>query len=89
MSVGSAPLNHAQVVRLAVADICARFAHAADPGHLPGDEFTMLDLQRLFEMILGFEMAKDAFQRRILRALDATENRVSETGWAGAAVPPG
>ncbi len=71
--------DHADMVRLAVDDLRARYAAQADPDRLLGDEFTVLDLRRLYEVVFDRSLQKDSFRRHVVDALDTT-GRLSHPG---------
>ncbi|MFZ2529003.1 MAG: NUDIX hydrolase [Rhodococcus sp. (in: high G+C Gram-positive bacteria)] len=64
--------DHADMVRLAVDDLRARYTMQADPDHLLGDEFTVLELRRLYEVIFARSLQKDSFRRHVVEALENT-----------------
>ncbi|MFC9787905.1 NUDIX domain-containing protein [Rhodococcus sp. NPDC127528] len=73
--------DHAEMVRLAVDDLRARYAERVDPDHLLGESFTVLQLRRLYEVVFGSTLQKDSFRRHVRDALEATERK--ETDGAG------
>lgn len=64
--------DHSEVVDLAVDDLRRRYATAVDPSGLIGDEFTVLELRRLYEVIYGRRFPKDTFRRHLSHGLEAT-----------------
>ncbi|MFD6896034.1 NUDIX domain-containing protein [Rhodococcus sp. NPDC060086] len=64
--------DHEEIVALAVADLRRRYATAVDPSGLIGDEFTILELRRLYEVIYGRRFPKDTFRRHLSHGLEAT-----------------
>lgn len=64
--------DHSEVVDLAVDDLCRRYATAVDPSGLIGDEFTVLELRRLYEVIYGRRFPKDTFRRHLSHGLHTT-----------------
>ncbi|HET8992806.1 MULTISPECIES: NrtR DNA-binding winged helix domain-containing protein [unclassified Rhodococcus (in: high G+C Gram-positive bacteria)] len=64
--------DHSEVVGLAVDDLRRRYATAVDPSGLIGDEFTILELRRLYEVIYGRRFPKDTFRRHLSHGVDAT-----------------
>lgn len=65
---GPLPLafDHAEIVRAAVLRVRGRLWYAPEVFALVPDEFTLLDLQRVYEAVLGRSLDKNAFRRRIL-----------------------
>ncbi|MCK0092603.1 NUDIX domain-containing protein [Rhodococcus sp. F64268] len=64
--------DHADIVDLAVDDLRRRYATAVDPSGLISDEFTILELRRLYEVIYGRRFPKDTFRRHLSHGLEAT-----------------
>lgn len=71
--------DHTDMVRLAVDDLRARYTAQVDPDRLLGEEFTVLDLRRLYEAIFDRSLQKDSFRRHVVAALDNT-GRLSHPG---------
>ncbi|MEZ7239417.1 NUDIX hydrolase [Rhodococcus sp. GXMU-t2271] len=71
--------DHSEMVAAAVADLRARYAQRVDPDGLLGDEFTVLELRRLYEVVFGLPLQKDSFRRHVVDALDST-GRMSSPG---------
>jgi 8-oxo-dGTP diphosphatase len=67
-SVGEPGLafDHDRIVAAAVERVRGRIWYAPIAFELVPDEFTLLDLQRVYEAILGRALDKNAFRRRIL-----------------------
>jgi 8-oxo-dGTP diphosphatase len=65
---GETPLafDHGTIVAAAVERVRGRLWYAPVAFELVPDEFTLLDLQRVYEAILGRPLDKNAFRRRIL-----------------------
>lgn len=64
--------DHAQMVSDAVDDLRARYARHVDPSRLLPDEFTVLELRRLYEAVYGRPLPKDSFRRMVVDALETT-----------------
>lgn len=76
--------DHADMVRLAVADLRERYAQQVDPDGLLGEKFTMLELNELYRVVFGLErLQKDSFRRHVIGALEPTDELVT----AGAGRP--
>jgi 8-oxo-dGTP diphosphatase len=58
--------DHDRIVAAAVERVRGRLWYAPVAFELLPDEFTLLDLQRVYEAILGRRLDKNAFRRRIL-----------------------
>ncbi len=57
--------DHREIVQAAVQRVRGRLWYAPEAFALVPDEFTLLDLQRVYEAILGHPTDKNAFRRRI------------------------
>ena len=57
--------DHGQLLQQAVERLRAKAEYTALPVHLLPEQFTLTDLQRTFETILGRPIDKSAFRRRI------------------------
>jgi ADP-ribose pyrophosphatase YjhB (NUDIX family) len=66
------PYDHDQIVALAVAHTRARYAEHPDPDRLLAGPFTLLELRRLHEAVLGAPLPKDTFRRRMQPQLRPT-----------------
>lgn len=65
--------DHATIIQLAVDTLRAEYRDSPDPEHLLGSEFTLLELLRLHEAILGVRLGKDTFRRHMLGQLIETD----------------
>lgn len=70
--VDNLAFDHADMVRLAVDDLRARYTMQTDPDRLLGDEFTVLELRRLYEVTFGRSLQKDSFRRHVVDTLENT-----------------
>jgi ADP-ribose pyrophosphatase YjhB (NUDIX family) len=59
----SMPYDHDAIVERAAADLAERYADRPDPDRLLGPVFTVRDLQRVHEAVVGQTWHKDAFRR--------------------------
>ncbi len=77
VEVDAAPVrlafDHDTIVAEAVRWARAEYAERPDPRRLLGEQFTLYELRRVHEAVLGRELQKDSFRR-------AMEGRVVETG---------
>ncbi|MCA1008234.1 NUDIX hydrolase [Rhodococcus hoagii] len=73
--------DHAAMVSRAVDDLRARYARHVDPSGLLPDEFTVLELRRLYEAVYGRSLPKDTFRRLVVDALETTGR--TRSGGAG------
>lgn len=64
--------DHDEIVTAAVRWARALYSALPDPRHLIGDEFVLLDLQRVHEAVEGFDQHKDKFRRHMLPHLEET-----------------
>lgn len=76
--VGNAILafDHAQVLESCLARFQNKSLYTSLPIFLLKDEFTLTELQKAYEVVLGFKMEKKSFRRRLLDAhfLEETGN---------------
>lgn len=79
---GPLAFDHSAMVTEAVNELRLRYAgDSADPDHLLPQEFTLLALRRVHEVIFGRDFPKDTFRRRVIGNLHGTGERTSaETG---------
>ncbi|GBF17270.1 hypothetical protein Br6_04676 [Rhodococcus sp. Br-6] len=71
--------DHAEMVSHAVDDLRARYSRHVDPSGLLPEEFTVLELRRLYEAIYDRTLPKDTFRRLVVEALETT-GRTSSGG---------
>lgn len=71
--------DHDGIVERAVEWVRTLYGRAPDPRGLIGDEFTLLELQRLHEAVGGHALQKDTFRRRVRDALSDTGRLSSGT----------
>lgn len=64
--------DHSTILTEAVSRMRDRYEVDPDPYHLLTDSFTLLELRRLHEAVLGEGLAKDTFNRRMRAALIET-----------------
>jgi 8-oxo-dGTP diphosphatase len=60
--------DHAEIVATAVARLRSKVEYSSLPVHLLPPKFTLPDLQRVYEQILGRPMDKSAFRKRMAEA---------------------
>ncbi len=74
--------DHAAIVGMVVQRLRGKLTYAPVGYQLLPDEFTLLDLQRIHETILGRPLNKDSFRRRMLASgeLEATGRRQRAVG---------
>ena len=68
----SLPFDHAQILRTAVERVRSKTLYSSLPVHLMPAEFSLGELQRTYEQVLGAELDKRSFRRRI-EELDVIE----------------
>ncbi|MDH0867115.1 NUDIX domain-containing protein [Mitsuaria sp. GD03876] len=68
----SLPFDHAQILRTAVERVRSKTLYSSLPVHLMPAEFSLGELQRTYEQVLGAELDKRGFRRRI-EELDVIE----------------
>ena len=71
--------DHAELLRAALSRLRSKVEYTSLPAFLMPGEFTLTQLQRIYEVILGRELEKKAFRTRILAAdiLEAVPRRQS------------
>lgn len=77
------PFDHAEIVALAVGDLRDRYRGAPDPAGLAGQSFTLLELRRVHEAVLGEPLQKDTFRRQMISALTELEGDGPRVGTVG------
>lgn len=78
--VGDLQYDHGAIIDYAVAELRRDYRRLPDPGHLladpwegePAGAFTILELRRLHEAVLGERFNRDTFRRSMLPSLVAT-----------------
>ncbi len=67
----TAPLrfDHSTIVARAVAELRRQYGGEVDPNGLCGNEFTVLELRRLYEAVFGHRLPKDSFRRHVINDL--------------------
>lgn len=78
---GELAFDHTEIVREASATIRADYAERPDPSHLLSEPFTLFELQRLHETVLGRPLQKDTFRRGMQDSL--RENGTVREGTVG------
>ena len=71
------PFDHDTIVAMAVEHLREPYRSTPDPARLLPSPFTLLQLRRLHEAVLGHALVKDTFRRRMQPLLVATE-RIQE-----------
>ena len=57
--------DHNDIVRVAIERLRNRVQYSSLPAHLLPEEFTLSELQRVYEIILGRDIDKSAFRKRV------------------------
>ena len=65
--------DHRDIVHKAVERVRAEYQERPDPRRLLGERFTLFELQRVHEAVLGERLQKDTFRRRMLPGLQETD----------------
>lgn len=80
--------DHDRIIGMAVKRLRGKLDYAPVGYELLPPEFTLLDLQRIHEAILGVTVNKDSFRRRMLASgdLEPTGNRQRDVGYRPAAL---
>jgi ADP-ribose pyrophosphatase YjhB (NUDIX family) len=78
---GDLSFDHAAIARRAVEWARDLYRDRPDPRGLAGSEFTLFELQRVHEAVLGERLQKDTFRRRMLGSL--RETGASSSGSVG------
>lgn len=69
---GPLAFDHDAIVEASVSWARAEYRDRPDPRRLVSDEFTLLELQRVHEAVLGRRLQKDTFRRQMIDQLDGT-----------------
>lgn len=79
-SIGRTKLlfDHGEILREAVNDMRDRYETDPDPDRLLRGPFTLLDLRRLHEAVIGTPLRKDTFNRRMRDQLEPTDAEPTE-----------
>jgi 8-oxo-dGTP diphosphatase len=80
--------DHAHIIGLAIARIRGKLNYAPIGFELLPDEFTLFDLQRIHEAVLGRKLNKDSFRRKMLASglIEDTKRRQQGTAYRPAAL---
>ncbi len=83
-SIRSLPFDHLEILKTAVERVRSKTAYSSLPVHLMPETFTLSELQRVYEQVLGCSLEKRTFRRRI-EELDLVQRAAgkSDTGGAG------
>jgi 8-oxo-dGTP diphosphatase len=65
--------HHREIVEKAVERVRAEYRERPDPRRLLSEPFTLFELQRVHEAVLGERLQKDTFRRRMLPGLQETD----------------
>jgi 8-oxo-dGTP diphosphatase len=79
--VAGLPFDHDAIVALAVAELRDSYRMSPDPDRLLSDPFTLLELRRLHQAVLGETLPKDTFRRQMQPLVKAT--RLHKEGQVG------
>lgn len=71
-SIRSLPFDHIEILRTAVSRVRSKTLYSSLPVHLMPPTFTLGELQRVYEQLLGSALDKRSFRRRI-EELDVVE----------------
>ena len=80
------PFDHRQMLELAVARVRSKSLYSSLPIHLMPKHFTLGELQRIYELLLGDTLDKRGFRRRI-EELDVVEEVRGQLSSGGAHRP--
>lgn len=78
----SLPFDHRQILDTAVARLRSKSQYSSLPCYLAGDTFTLPQLQRVYETLLGEPVNKVSFRRRMMEMnlLEAVEGKLEAGG---------
>jgi 8-oxo-dGTP diphosphatase len=71
-AIRSLPFDHLEILRTAVERVRSKTAYSSLPVHLMPASFTLSELQRVYEQVLGTRLDKRTFRRRVAE-LDLVE----------------
>src|SRR5688572_1154380 len=79
-AIRSLPFDHLEILRAAVERVRSKTAYSSLPVHLMPPTFTLSELQRVYEQVLGTGLDKRTFRRRIeeLELVEAAPGARSE-----------
>lgn len=64
--------DHGRMVTEAVLQLRKRYAREVDPAFLIDEEFTLLELRELYEIVFDRPLPKDTFRRHVLGSIEGT-----------------
>ena len=64
--------DHGEMVAEAVLELRERYAREVDPAQLIDEEFALLELRELYEIVFDRPLPKDTFRRHVLGSLEGT-----------------
>lgn len=78
----SLPFDHRDIVEAAVARLRSKSQYSSLPCHLAGETFTLPQLQRVYETLMGEPINKVSFRRKMteMDMLDAVEGKLDGAG---------
>lgn len=62
------PFEHNSTLKMAVERLRNKVNYSSLPAHLLGEEFTLPQLQKAYESVLGFDLDKSAFRKKMAEA---------------------
>ncbi len=76
------PFDHAAIVDIAVARLRSKSQYSSLPCHLAGETFTLPQLQRIYEALMGEPLNKVSFRRKMteMDMLEALEGQMASAG---------
>lgn len=80
--LGALPFDHAAIVAAAVERLRGKSQYSSLPCYLAGDTFTLPQLQRLYEILLGEPLNKVSFRRKMteMDMLEAIDGQFTDAG---------
>ena len=78
--VGKLPFDHAAIVETAVRRLRTKGAYSSLPAYLLGETFTLSELRRVYELVMGTALNDSAFRRKMdeLRVLEPVPGGTSK-----------
>ena len=80
--LGSLPFDHRTIIDTAVARLRSKSQYSSLPCYLAGDSFTLPQLQRIYEALMGEDLNKVSFRRKMaeMAMLEELEGQFVATG---------
>jgi len=68
LSIKELAFDHALILNTAIARLQSKVEYTSLPVHLLPEEFTLADLQKVYEIVMGHPVDKSAFRKRVMNS---------------------